>query len=67
MPHQRPSERAPTRGRRTKQAEGPSVLGNARVTKAKSNKGNTRIQKVKAPELESPIQNLDAILKSSTS
>lgn len=59
-----------TRGRRTKQTEGPSVLGKIRVTKAKSKQRNTRnmrTQKLKAPELEPPIQNLDVILQSSTS
>lgn len=62
--------RTSTRGRRTKQTEGPSVLGKVRVTKAKSsewNTRNTRIQKPKVPELEAPIQNLDVILQSNTS
>ncbi|MCJ1342063.1 hypothetical protein MMC31_000243 [Peltigera leucophlebia] len=59
-----------THGRRTKQTEGPSVLGKVRVTKAKSKGRNTRnmqIQKPKTPGLEPPIQNLDVILQSSNS
>ncbi|KAF2817570.1 uncharacterized protein BDZ99DRAFT_457296 [Mytilinidion resinicola] len=62
--------RTSTRGRPIKQINGPSVLGQVRVTKPKSKERNTRnmqTQKPKAPGLEPPIQNLDVILQSSTS
>jgi hypothetical protein len=59
--------RTSTRGYRTKQKNGPSALGNVRVTKVKPKERNTRdmrIQKCKAPKLEPLIQNFDVILQS---
>ncbi|KAF2811773.1 uncharacterized protein BDZ99DRAFT_461763 [Mytilinidion resinicola] len=74
LPQQRPPEGPPlvNRERRTKQIDGPSVLGKVRVTKAKAkskerNTRNMQTQKPKAPEPEPSIQKLDVILQSSTS
>jgi len=66
----RVAPRTSTRGRQTKQTEGPSVLGKVRIAKAKPNEWSTRharMQKPKASEFEPPFSTLDVILQSGTS